>query len=299
MSRWSIPELEAFFWTAELGSVQKAADRLHVTQPTLSLRLKQLETKLPSPVFERHGRGLKLTRDGHTFLSHVKIVLDACGELEKSSQATDISGSLRIGLAEGFAVACMAGLLSSLEDDFPLLRPEWTVATSSGLEQALADGELDVAVLVDPIGLRDIRLSALGVQKNSWAAASKFREKLKGTPAELAQQTIITTPPPTAMYRATIGWFAEAKVTPDRICLCSSLNAAMQLVASGLGFGVFPTKMIEAYPAAGAIAMLSSRPVLVDGRVFVADRATADQSRTNALLKSIEKATDKIGYFRP
>ena len=299
MSRWSIPELEAFFWTAELGSVQKAADRLHVTQPTLSLRLKQLETKLPSPVFERHGRGLKLTRDGHTFLSHVKIVLDACGELEKSSQATDISGSLRIGLAEGFAVACMAGLLSSLEDDFPLLRPEWTVATSSGLEQALADGELDVAVLVDPIGLRDIRLSALGVQKNSWAAASKFREKLKGTPAELAQQTIITTPPPTAMHRATIGWFAEAKVTPDRICLCSSLNAAMQLVASGLGFGVFPTKMIEAYPAAGAIAMLSSRPVLVDGRVFVADRATADQSRTNALLKSIEKATDKIGYFRP
>lgn len=72
----------------------------------------------------------------------------------------------------------------------------------------------------------------------------------------------------------------------------------MQLVASGLGFGVFPTKMIEAYPAAGAIAMLSSRPTLVDGRVFVADRATADQSRTNALLKSIEKATDKMGYFR-
>jgi DNA-binding transcriptional LysR family regulator len=297
MNRPTIPQLEAFFWTAELGSVQKAADRLNVTQPTLSLRLKQLELELPLPVLERHGRSLKLTREGHTLLGHARIVLDAYQELGKSSVAADIAGVLRIGLAEGFAVACMPVLIAALESDFPLMRPEWTVGTSAGLEQALVDSNLDVAVLVDPVGLRDVRLSALGLQKNLWAAPEKLHKKLKGTPCDLAQYTVITTPPPTAMYRATIGWFAEEKISPERVCICSSLNAALQLVAAGLGLGIFPAKMIECYPSVGAIKPLLSIPPVADGRVFVADRGTSDLARTAALIRTFERATGSIAYF--
>lgn len=280
-----------------MGSVQKAADQLNVAQPTLSLRLRQLEGELASPILERHGRGVRLTRAGHTFLGHVKAVLDAYRELQKSSQAPEIAGVLRIGLAEGFAVACLPHLIAALETDFPLLRPEWTVGTSAGLEQTLADGSLDLVALVDPIGLRDVRLSALGLQPNVWAIPAAMYGKIGETPHDLAHLTIITTPPPTAMYRLTIGWFGDGKQQPGPLCVCSSLNAALQLVGSGIGIGAFPAKMIEAYPLADTINTLVSRPPLADGRVFIADRATSDPARTTALIRVFERVTRSMEYF--
>lgn len=298
MNRPSIPQLEAFYWTARLGSVQKAADRLNVTQPTLSLRLKQLEAEIASPLFERNGRGLRLTRHGHAFLGRVSVVLDAYRGLSNLSHTPAVEGVVRIGVAEGFAVACMSALISELRANFPLLRPEWVVATSDILEQSLANGELDVAILVDPIGLRDVRLFALGAQTNDWVVSSTFAASVGSSPSQLAQLTIITTPPPTAMYRATVGWFAGEKITPESTCVCSSLNAALQLVAAGTGIGIFPSKVVEAYPLKGALRTISTKPALTDGRVFFADRSASDEARTQALLRTVERTANDLRYFK-
>jgi DNA-binding transcriptional LysR family regulator len=297
MNNFSIGQLEAFRWTAELGSVQKAADRLNVTQPSLSLRLKQLEAEVSAPLFERHGRKLRLTRHGHTFLSRTRIVLDAYEDLRRASRVPEISGSLRIGLAEGFAVACMATLIADLQANFPLLRPEWAVATSAGLEQQLADGDLDLAILVEPMGLRDVRLFSLGTQSNSWAICADMYDRVAPRPRDLAKLTVITTPPPTSMYRATLGWFAKEKISPENVCLCSSLNAALQLVAAGLGTGIFPAKVIDAYPLTGRLRKLDAKPALQDGRVYVADRTTTDQMQTQALIRVIEQTAQRLEYF--
>jgi DNA-binding transcriptional LysR family regulator len=298
MNNFSIPQLVAFRWVAELGSVQRAADKLNITQPSVSLRMKQLEAELELPLFERHGRGLKLTRHGHIFLQRAMPVVDAYEQLQRKAGVLALVGAIKIGLAEGFAVASMPTLIARLREDFPQLRPEWTVATSAGLEQQLADGSLDMAILVDPLGLRNIRLFALGVQQNCWAVSSSSLE-ISASRAALSKMTIITTPPPTAMYRATMGWFAEDKVTPENLCLCTSLNAAVQLVAAGLGAGIFPTKMVDAYPLRGALRKLELDGPLSSGRVFVADRSTSDEARTQAMMTVIEKVAQAIGYFDP
>jgi DNA-binding transcriptional LysR family regulator len=297
MNNFSIAQLSAFRWVAELGSVQKAADRLNITQPSVSLRMKQLEAEVELPLFERHGRGVRLTRHGHLFLSRARPVLDAYEELQSKNHATSLVGPIRVGLAEGFAVASMPTLIAQLRHDFPLLRPEWAVSTSAGLEQQLADGELDLAIIVDPLGLRNIRLFALGVQSNCWAVSSQVFPDVGSTRLELSNLTIITTPPPTAMYRATLGWFAEEKVTPTNLCLCSSLNAAVQLVAAGLGAGIFPTKVVDAYPREGTLRKLDVEDSLRPGRVFVADRTTSDEARTHAMITVIEQSARQLAYF--
>ncbi len=297
MNRPSIPQLEAFYWTAQFNSVQKAADRLNVTQPTLSLRLKQLEGEIGVPLFERQGRGLRLTRHGHAFLGRTAIVLDAYRGLADLSRTPEMEGNVRFGVAEGFAVTCMPHLIIGLRTDFPLLRPEWVVATSDVLEQSLMSGKLDVAILVDPIGLRDVRLAALGVQTNDWVGASNLPH-VGTSPLNLGQATIVTTPPPTAMYRTTIGWFAGAKITPEKTCLCSSLNAALQLVAAGTGIGIFPSKVVEAYPLKGALQTIATEPKLTDGRVFFGDRTAADEARTQALLRTVERIANELQYFK-
>lgn len=297
MSRISIPQLEAFYWTAEHGSVRKAAERLHIAQPTLSLRLRQLEEAVPSPLLERAGRGIRLTADGHRFLRHAKVVLTAHRELQASVAVAEMSGSVRIGLAEGFAVACLPEIIAEIRATYPLLAPEWTISTSSGLEQSLAEGRLDLAILVDPIGQRDVRLLFLGEQSNHWAVPAGARLSDTASARHLAKQTIITTPPPTSMYRQTMAWFADARTQPASLCFCSSLNASLQLVAAGIGIGMFPTRMIQAFPGNTKLTAIQSDPPMAVGRVYIADRTDSDPSRTSAVAQLFERVTTSMGYF--
>jgi DNA-binding transcriptional LysR family regulator len=297
MGRITIAQLEAFYWVAELGAVHKAANRLNVTQPTASLRLRQLETELAVPLLEPHGRGVRLTPAGHAFLAKAKVVLDAYAHLGSAASPGAISGALRIGLAEGFAVACLPHLVPALASEYPLLHPEWTVTTSSALEQDLLDGNLDLAVVVDPVGDRALRLVPLGPQPNVWAGSPTLSVRAGASARELSRFTVITTPPPTPMYRNTVAWFAAAEQKPGPLCICTSVNAAAQLAGAGIGIGIFPTRMIEAHHLAGTIAAIPTDPPLTIGRVYMADRVTADRSRTEAVMRILEGVTRKLDYF--
>ncbi len=297
MNNITIAQLETFFWTVELGSVHRAAAKLNLAQPTISLRLRQLEAEVGIQLLARSGRGLHITREGNAFLTHAKLVLDAYRQMRTASAPPSITGSIRIGLAEGFAVACLPPLIPMLDREFPLLRPEWTVATSSGLEQGLIRGTLDVAVLVNAVGHRNIRLTPIGLQKTVWAASNQFEIKPGASPYELSRFRIVTTPPPTSMYRAMLGWFAQGHQQPGPLCVCSSVTVAAHLVGAGLGIGTFPSRMIEGYRAAGNIVAIVSDPPLEDGHVYVADRAMADQTRTAAIIRVLEEMTQSIGYF--
>ena len=99
------------------------------------------------------------------------------------------------------------------------------------------------------------------------------------------------------MYRSTIAWFAEAGRKPDALCICTSVNAAAQLVNAGIGVGIFPLKMVETYGAAGRIVAIATDPPLTVGRVYVADRVTADHERTEPVTRVIEDVTRTLRYF--
>jgi DNA-binding transcriptional LysR family regulator len=298
MGRITIPQLEAFYWVAELGSVHKAAARLNVTQPTLSLRLQKLGEEIATPVLEAHGRGLRVTRAGHTFLAKAKLVLDAYAHLDEATSVTVLSGRMRIGLAEGFAVGCLPHLVPAFATQHPLLQPEWTVTTSFALEQALLAQSLDLAVLVDPIGDRELRLVPLGSQPNVWVCGRKHAKQVGTTPRQLARFTVVTTPPPTSMYRNTVAWFASAEQKPVETCFCTSVNAAAQLVAAGIGIGLFPERMVEAYKPSGALVVIETAPPLATGHVYLGDHVSADPNRAEAVMGVLEKVTAARGYFK-
>jgi DNA-binding transcriptional LysR family regulator len=292
-----MPQIEAFYWVVELGSLHRAAARLNITQPTVSLRLRQLQAELAAPVLEPHGRGVRATQAGHAFFAKARLVLDAYAHMNSDASPSSVSGTLRIGLAEGFAVACLPHLIPALAQEYPLLRPEWTVTTSSALERNLVDGDLDLAVLVDPIGDRVLRLVPLGPQRNVWAGYPTLIVPSAATPRGLSRFTVITTPPPTSMYRNTIAWFAAGAQKPGPLCFCTSVNAAAQLVGAGIGIGVFPARMVDALRAGNTIAPIASDPPVSTGRVYVADRDAGDQERTDAVMRTLERVTRELDYF--
>jgi DNA-binding transcriptional LysR family regulator len=75
------------------------------------------------------------------------------------------------------------------------------------------------------------------------------------------------------------------------------VNAAAQLVAAGIGVGIFPKRMIEAYRPSGALAVIATRPQLTVGRVYLAHHVTADTDRIEAVMRVIENVTANLNYF--
>jgi DNA-binding transcriptional LysR family regulator len=149
------------------------------------------------------------------------------------------------------------------------------------------------------VGDRALRLAPLGAQPNVWAGSPTLSIRAGATARELSRFTVITTPPPTPMYRITVAWFAAAEQKPGPLCVCTSVNAAAQLAAAGIGIGIFPARMIEASHLAGSIAAIATDPPPPVGRVYVADRVTADQSRTEAVMRVLQSVTRKLDYFGP
>ena len=94
-----------------------------------------------------------------------------------------------------------------------------------------------------------------------------------------------------------MSWLADAQEQPSALCMCSSLNASLQLVGAGIGIGVFPDRMVAAFPSGGTVMRFQSSPPLQAGRVYVADRTDADQTRTAAIIRSLEAVVRAMEYF--
>src|SRR5579864_6427334 len=146
--RVSIQQIETFYWTARLGGFHAAARHQHLTQPTISARIHELETQLGAQLFER-GRGRSgLTLVGQDALAQAEKILKLADEFGRVAEQRDpMRGLLRLGANESTALAGLASLLTQLKAAYPALRIEITVDLGVALSRKLVARELDIAIL--------------------------------------------------------------------------------------------------------------------------------------------------------
>lgn len=296
--RVSLAQLEAFFWTVQLGSAHRAAQHLNVAQPTMSLRLKDLSAAIGVEVLERTGRGLRVTPEGRALLPRVAAIMAELRGIGGLNPARDIAGPIRVGLAEGFAVTCLPPLLAALREDHPALQPEWVVSTSTTLEAALLGDSLDLAVLLNPVGDERLRMTPLGSQPTSWVVPSSWGVTGPVGPKDLWSLPVISNPPPSAMHRQITGWFAASGVEPARLSMCTSVAVIAELVAGGIGAGLLPVQMAARYVAEGSMHLLSSTPTVENGRLFISHRMGVEDLKAAAVVRTIRRVLQAIDYLQ-
>ena len=120
----TVQELRAFLMAARLASFTKAAEHLGLTQPGLSMAIRQLEVKLGASLFDRRTTGAKLTGAGERFISAAEQMesafLHALGEI--SGVDLELSGDVRIGEPDGFSTYYLAGALRDFAERHPAVR---------------------------------------------------------------------------------------------------------------------------------------------------------------------------------
>ncbi len=298
--RITLAQLEAFFWTAQLGSVQKAAQQLNLAQPSVSLRLRDLRAAVQVDLFERMGKGLCLTAEGRALLAQTRTVLDEVRKIHAPGADAVPSGPVRLGIAEGLAVVCLPSLLQALTEAFPELRPELTITTSATLEPMLLRDALDLAILVDPMEFGTQRLVPLGAQATCWAAPASWSLPGPVRPADLWSVPIISNQAPSATYRQTVDWFATAGVAPAKMSICSSVAVCAQLIAAGIAAGILPLKMAQTYAAEGQMQILASAPPIAPGKVYVGARLGAAPQmidQITAVIRRVLRALDYLAQY--
>src|SRR6266850_927765 len=138
--------LRAFVLAAHEGSVSRAAEKLHLSQPAVSLQLKQLAGITGLELFSRTSTGLLLTRDGAALLPHAERALQAQADFLLAAQR--MKGTLRVGTILDPEFTRLGAFLRELVALAPELRPELHQGMSGQVMDALLKGDLDVGYTI-------------------------------------------------------------------------------------------------------------------------------------------------------
>ena len=197
MLRFSLSQLEAFYWVVQLGSFHAAADRLGLSQPSITLRVRNLEKAINTILFDRTGYRPSLTAEGGAVMRYAQQTLALAGKIQAFRDDLVMPERLmRFGMFDLTSMTALPKLIDMFEAKFPDFLIDLTVDYSANLNALLAAHKLDLAVLTDPEISPGMEAVSIGKVDLTWAASSRL-DLPKGElfPKDIVGQRIVTNPP--------------------------------------------------------------------------------------------------------
>ena len=272
--------LDVLLAVAAEGSMQRAAQRVHLTQPAISKLVRELETMFGAPLFDRSKRGVTLTECGRALAIRAEYLRNDIERAREEVAAIGRGtlGSLRIGALPVVESALLPQSLMALRRIAPALRIRIQDGTSASLLDSLRRGEIDCVIGRLDAGAdgKDIRAEKLLRLPTRIVARRRhpLAARKRVTPDELASYPWVL-PQPGAPIRTVIdGVFAAAGVAaPVPLVESTSIRLNYELVRSSDMIGVMPDDAATAYvPPRSPSCLRAWRPPAL-GRCDDAQRA--------------------------
>jgi DNA-binding transcriptional LysR family regulator len=143
--------LRTFVTVAESSSMTVAANILNMTQGAVSQQIKRLEDNLGGGLFDRDRRGLQLTPLGERLFGKAKRLLSMNDEIWADLAEEAITGRVRLGLPYDLVETCMTPILKAYAEAHPQVEISLTCSTSPNLATSLAKGDIDLAIIEEPV----------------------------------------------------------------------------------------------------------------------------------------------------
>jgi DNA-binding transcriptional LysR family regulator len=297
----NIQQLESFLWVARLSSVTRACERLNVTQSTISMRLKTLESDLGVPLFDRAHKRLKLTMKGRNLLRYAEGIVDMAHEAKiEIGDSNSLSGTLCLGIAELIALTWGPKFIRKISRRYPNLVLDLNIGAPVPLSQGLENGTLDL-VLAPMLAESDSTITSvpLGTVPFVWVGSSRlgFGNKVL-TPRDLEAFPIIgVASNQSAIYLAIHKWYAESSVTVPQHIACNSLAAAASLARESVGISLLPEIYCRSFIDAGELQIL--RTAQSFGLNFFARYSDTGTQSLIRHLANMAKAASTFGTPEP
>lgn len=260
---FNLQQLHAFATIVSAGSLGRAADTLHVTQPALSRAIRRLEDQVGAPLFERHSRGMQLTAVGDALLPHAILLLR---EAEQTREEIDAMrglarGTIRCGAVGSIASHVLPLAVSGVLQKWPKLRVEIIEGVWDRLADALVRREIDLALSMAVPDTEEI--AAIGDcrwEDLSYVVAAldhPLRRKPGLTLADTLDEQWAVPPRGTAPFEHMQQAFAEQGLgLPNVVVETRSITVLKSLVASSRFLSWMATPMYATESKAGVFDTL-------------------------------------------
>jgi len=248
--------LNVFLQASETLSLSQAAHRLHMTQPTVSRRISDLENELEMQLFERSGAGLRLTEAGQWLIPLARRMVQQCNELQAmvNSLHEEIAGHLRIACTTAAGKYILPHLAARFRKRHPGVRISILACTQEDALERILEREADLCVLsveTDNPGLECQYFFTdhilLLVPANHVWSTRQFIE-----PAELLETPILMREPTSGTRRVLVSELAAHDIALDDLDVLIEVGSAEAIIAAvGGGVGVsFVSRIAAAYALA-------------------------------------------------
>jgi DNA-binding transcriptional LysR family regulator len=237
-----LAHLETLQAVTRHGSFSRAARELHLTQPAVSMQVRQLERALGVPLLERVGKRAFPTKAGEVLLAHAGRALR---ELETGVEVVQqlrgvVAGRIRLGTSASFSIYLLPPALRRFRVRYP--KTELMVVTGNAPEiaRAVVQNQLDVGIVSLPVRERELAVRAF-YRHELVAIAPPDRPWRRGArvgAAELAREPLILFEQGATLRRVIDEWFQRAGVAPVLPMELNNTEAIKKLVESGLGRSV-------------------------------------------------------------
>ena len=232
--------LEYFLAVARVGNITKAAEQLHVTQPTISRQLMDLEERLGTPLLTRGKRPVTLTDAGILFQQRAQEMVDLMEKTRRdlSEQGDLTGGTVALGCVETTASWMLPAALKEFSALHTQVRYELYSADGDDIREKLDRGELDFGILLEPVEAAKYDYLRLPYWE-TWGLVMRQDDPLAGT-GSLAREDIL--PLPLILPRREIvqdhiaGWFDVDRSQLNVFASHNLLNNAALLVEEKLGY---------------------------------------------------------------
>lgn len=243
----SIRNLKIFALICQEKQITKAAELLGISQPAASLAVRELEEYAGATLFERNGRGVRITKAAKHFYPMVQQFLSMYEELDQEMTKWGSSGNIQIGSSISIGTCILPSVIGEYNQKYPEIEVKVSVNSSDIIEQAILDGNLDVA-LIEGIVHSEKIISECFMNDELIPICGRFHplarkekvplESLRGENFLLREKNSGTRELIETVFSQK-GFFFEPKWES------TSTAALINAVAQGLGISILPKKMLQ------------------------------------------------------
>lgn len=243
--------LRYFLAVAREGSVTRAAQRLHVSQPTLSKQIKDLEGELGKKLLVRSSFSVRLTEEGLLLRRRAEEILSMVDKTEEEFKALDeiSGGDIHIGAAESDSIKHLARRIKAVQTRYPRIRVHVYSGDRSDLAQRLEQGLLDFAVLVESGDLSKYNYLPLP-DGDTWGVILRrdhpLAEREGITPEDLLEVPLIC--PRQGLQKELSDWFQERVDGLTIVATCNLAYNGGVLAREGLGCLLSFDRLVDTGP---------------------------------------------------
>lgn len=248
MRNLNLDQLQTLIAIADLGTFAAAAQALHLAPPTVSLHIKELESRMQAALLIRGRRQAELTLAGDALVSEGRKLLAASDDLIDlvRRRAMGLEGLVKVGVSAGVSTRLLPLMLEALTQRSPGVEVRLEAVGSAEAMLRLKAGTLDIAIVASPQpAVANIRLTPwrndpmVVLLPSSWDAPELV------TPEWLAGRRWASFAPATQMHGLIAAWFGQAGFNPRPFLTLSYPGALKSLAAASQSAAILPLEEVK------------------------------------------------------